>query len=73
MAFDNPVVEVYRGKEIRRYPMVRIRVSIPQMKLIIDSKIDDGLTERRALKKHNILCNCDSPLQIIKSDYAKGR
>jgi hypothetical protein len=72
MPFKNPVVEIYRGVSIRKYPMVRFRISIAQMKQIIDEKQDNGISERRAVKKLNILCNCDSPMVIIKSEYAKG-
>ncbi len=72
MSFKNPVIETYRGFPIRKYPKVQLRISVQQMKAIIDVRLDTGVSERRAIKKLNILCSSDSPIQIVKSEYAKG-
>ncbi len=63
---ENPIVETYRGKEIRKYPMVQIRVSVWQMKKIIDAKIDLGLSEKEAIAKLNLFCECSQGIQIIR-------
>lgn len=46
---SNPVIETYRGFEIRKYPMLRIRVDVTTYKEIIDARIDTGLSDRQIL------------------------
>ena len=67
--FDNPVMEVYRGKKIRKYNTINIRVSYNEMIRFIDAKIDSGMSEREAIVKLGILCPCAGPI-VIKSNYA---
>lgn len=43
---SNPVVEVYRGVKIRKYPIVKLRTSQKEMKRIIDAIIDYDLSIR---------------------------
>jgi hypothetical protein len=38
----NPVVETYKGIQIRKYPTLRLRVSVTEMKNIIDASITTG-------------------------------
>lgn len=40
----NPIVEIYRGKAIRKYPMANFRTSIYEMKRIIDAEMDLGIS-----------------------------
>lgn len=63
---DNPIVENYRGVNIRQYPRVYIRVSIYEMKRIIDLKLDKGLTEKEAIKNNNVLCATSPTFEIRK-------
>ena len=59
---DNPIVEIYRKVKIRQHPIVFLRVSIPQMKRIIDAKEDLGLTAKEAILTANVLCKeCKEP------------
>lgn len=53
----NPIVETYRGKEIRRYPVVYLRISIYEMKRFIDAQLDFGLSAKEAIKNKKLLCS----------------
>lgn len=46
----------YRGHAIPLYPMVRMRVSIDEMKLFIDAKLDYGLSAKNAIKSKKVFC-----------------
>lgn len=67
--YENPIVKVYRGKNIRKYNTIFIRVSQNEMIRFIDAKLDSGYSERAAINKLGILCPC-AGLVIIKSNYA---
>lgn len=49
MAYSNPVVEVYRGIEIRKYPDLHIRIDQFTMKEIIDAMLDTDMNIRQVL------------------------
>lgn len=38
----NPIVETYKGVQIRRYPLLQLRISVTEMKNIIDAQITTG-------------------------------
>lgn len=63
---ENPVVETYRGVPIKRYPLVQIRISTYQMKKIIDAKLDLGLSEKEAVLRLNLFCECSQDVQVIR-------
>lgn len=69
---SNPVLEVYRGKPIRKYNLVLLRVSMDEMKMFIDAKLDEDLSARKAIQRKKLLCDCSQPTLIVKSEYAKG-
>jgi len=69
---DNPIVETYRGIPIKKYPMVQIRVSVWQMKKIIDAKLDFGLSEKEAVSKLNLFCECSQSVQIVRYGKSNG-
>lgn len=53
---ENPIVEVYRGVSIRKYPLMFIRPSIPEAKKIIDARLDFGLSLKNAIKSKKVFC-----------------
>lgn len=52
----NPIVETYRGVPLRRYPIVYLRISIYEMKRIIDANKDFGMSAKDAIKTKGVLC-----------------
>lgn len=72
MDLHNPIVEIYRGRTIRKYPTLRIRVSVPQMKKIIDANIDMGLSEKEAISRLNLFCECSQSIQIVRYGKSNG-
>lgn len=54
---SNPIVEIYKGVSIRRYPRVYLRVSVYEMKRFIDAEQDLGLSAKEAIKNKKVLCN----------------
>lgn len=64
---QNPVVEIYRGTKIVKYPVVRFRVSVPVMKEIIDARLDTGLSDRQILGYSSK--PCDACIGIKVSTY----
>lgn len=68
----NPIVEYYRGKTIRKYNVITIRVSIPEFKRFIDYKDDFGLSCRDSILQKGILCApCNKPT-IVKFNNAQS-
>jgi hypothetical protein len=67
----NPIVETYRGVPIHKYPLLRINVSVIEMKKIIDLRKDRGLSGRDVLEEGLLICPCKD-INITKSVYAKG-
>ena len=68
---DNPIIETYRGRPIRKYNVLFIRISHYELKKLIDLKEDHKISPRKAIQSGYILCNCDG-VKIEKSIYAKG-
>ena len=54
----NPVIYVYRGVEIRKYPMVYLRVDPLTMQDIIDARLDTNLSDREILGHSSKPCSC---------------
>jgi len=52
----NPVTEIYKGRKIRKYNIIELRVSIEEFKLIIDSSIDNRKSKTEVIKTTAILC-----------------
>lgn len=67
----NPVMEIYRGVPIKKYPLIRINVSQTEMKKIIDMRLDEGLSARDIVENGRLLCPCKD-LLVKKSMYAQG-
>lgn len=58
----NPIVEVYKGVPIRKYPRIYLRLSIYEMKRVIDANIEKGLCAKNAIKANRVFCNpCIDP------------
>lgn len=60
-------VEIYRGIEIKRHPKVFIRVSVSEMKKLIDARLDMGMSAREAIASTNIICKKCLPSAITPS------
>lgn len=56
MSFFNPVLETYRGRPVRKYNTLRIRVSQEEFKKFIDAKELLGYSEREAIQRTRLLC-----------------
>ena len=52
----NPIIEKYRGTQIRKYNRVQIKVSAYQFKKFIDLKDEKGISERDAILEVGIIC-----------------
>lgn len=66
MKGNGDLIEIYRGEKIFKYPIVPIRISIPEAKRVIDAKKDCGMSAREAIESKIILCpQCTEP-KIIK-------
>lgn len=50
MIWKNPIIEYYRGKPVRKYNMIRLRVSQFEIKKIIDANLDLELSAREFLE-----------------------
>lgn len=59
----NPVVEVYRGIEIRKYPQIKFRVDVITFKEIIDAHLDTGMSTR------SILGHSSKPCESCKNVF----
>ena len=64
---ENPIIETYRGRIIRKYNTLRIRVNQYEMKKFIDAKVDLGLSEKKAIQQKNILCPCADAVIKLKN------
>ena len=54
--FFNPVLETYKGKQIRKYNVIHLRVGIDEYKKIIDAKENLGLSEKAAIQRGIAIC-----------------
>lgn len=54
----------YRGRKLKKYNRIKMRVSIPEYKAFIDAKIDDMLSARQAILRKKLLCQCDGLVPI---------
>ena len=52
----NPIIEIYKGRKIRRYNMIELKVSIEEFKQIIDLSLDHNKTKTEIIKTTPILC-----------------
>jgi hypothetical protein len=52
----NPIIEIYKGRSVRKYNTIRIRVSVYEFKKFIDYKDNFDLSCRDAIEQKNILC-----------------
>lgn len=55
--FENPIVEYYKGRPVRKYNLIQIRVSAQEFKRFVDAKIDYGKSTRELLEEGNIPCH----------------
>lgn len=53
---EHGIAEIYRGVVIPKYPLVAIRVSIVEMRRLIDARLDFGLSTRESLEANKIIC-----------------
>ncbi len=53
----NPIIEIYRGVPVRKYPRVYLRISVYEMKKFIDLEKDFELSAKEAIKSKKIWCN----------------
>lgn len=67
---DNPIVEYYRGRPIRKYPFLVLRVSVPEYKRFIDMSADKRISASEAIRNGEILCPCRG-MKVEKSVYGK--
>lgn len=65
-SFQNPIVEVYRGFNIRKYTKIQIRLNITEARKVIDAKLDYEMSAKDAILNKKILCG-PSPGVLIMS------
>lgn len=53
----NPVLYQYKGKNVRLYNVLRIKVSAIEFKKFIDLRIDEKLSARKAIQERGLLCS----------------
>lgn len=61
---NNPIIEFYRERPIRQYPLIQIRVSVPQYRQFIDAKLDYGLSPEQAIKQGKALCYLCTAIEV---------
>lgn len=66
--FSNPIVETYKGRNIRKYNTINIRLSPTEYKKFIDAKMDYGLSERDLLEISGRPCDCCKNTDVISYD-----
>jgi hypothetical protein len=65
---DNPIEYHYKGRPVRKYPLIQIRVSRIQYEQFIDAKINFGLSPEQAIAQGKALCNlCNGGIQTRKT------
>lgn len=62
---NNPVVEIYKGVPIRKYPVVKIYVDTISLKQIIDTQQDTGLSVKKILAYSSRPCSCCTGVNVI--------
>lgn len=51
----NPIIETYRGCPVRKYNVLRIYITVGEMKKLIDARQDQRLSIKEAIHKGIIL------------------
>lgn len=72
MAFQNPVIEHYKGKKIRKYNTIFIRVNQFEMKQFIDLK-EDGFSERKIMEISGRPCEHCKGVEIVVMNKKKNK
>ena len=62
---SNPVVETYRGIEVRKYNVIHLRVDSITYKEMIDAGHDTGLSQRKILAYSSMPCRCCEGTNVI--------
>lgn len=70
---QNPVIEVYKGREVRKYNTLRIRVSQWEFKQFIDAKEELGLSERQVIENSNRPCECCKGIEVTLMNKKKTK
>lgn len=72
MAFENPVIEIYKGKQIRKYNCIYMRVNQFEMKQFIDLK-EEGFSERKIIELSGRPCEHCKGVEIIVMNKKKNK
>jgi|ERR1700733_14306071 len=63
--FYNPVLEIYKGVQVRKYNLIHLRVDTETKKILIDQCEITGLSEREILGYSSKHCDCCKGLNVI--------
>lgn len=70
---SNPIIGYYKGRTLRQYNTINIRVSVHEFKKFIDYKDEFGLSSREAISQKNILCQPCNKTEIFRYDAKINR
>lgn len=62
----NPIIDTYRGYDVRLYPQIKIRVSPYEFKRFIDAKLDNNMSAMEAIKNKKVFCKDCNDIGIKK-------
>lgn len=65
MFSKNKILENYRGVNIREYPCLVLRITVPEMKKIVDLKLDFGMTAKEAIESKKVLCRDCNKIEVV--------
>lgn len=56
MAYTNPVISIYKGRNIRKYNTIKIPISFEEFKQIVDASESLNISRTDVVKTTSILC-----------------
>ncbi len=68
MAKDNPVIEIYKGIEIRRTNTIRLRFGVVQYKKILDEVEETGLSIHKVIAYSGKPCDKCKGVDVVYYD-----
>jgi len=69
---DNPIVEIYKGVPIRKYPDLRIAIDVITAKQIIDIQKETNLSTRKILSYSARPCDCCTGVNVVVCIHDKN-
>lgn len=59
------VLCVYKGRQVRRYNLITLRLSEIEFKKIIDAEVDTGFSKKKILALSSTPCSCCENIEVI--------